>query len=151
MTAQAHEQLILDGQPTSLMSCPSLPLHDPRLKTIDVGADMHPLSDDMKLTRSTACWRGYIGYWEIKDNRLYLNRVVGSYHLDAREPVFADWISDTLRVPQGKLLQYVHMGFGSVYERELEIVVEAGVVVSREVIEPDPDDADAQRAPAAGR
>lgn len=139
MTAQAHEQLILDGRPTSMMSCPLLPLHDPRLRTIDVGADPHPLSDDVKLTRSTACWRKYIGYWQIKDDRLYLIRVVGAYLFDTKEPVLADWVWDTLRVPYGKLLKYVHMGFDSVYEREIEIVVEAGVVISREVIEHDQD------------
>lgn len=135
MTAQAHEQLILDGRRTSMMTCPVLPLHDPRLRCVDVGDITGPIPDDVALARSTACWRGYIGYWEIKDDRLYLCRVVGAYQWDAGDPVFADWVSDTLRVPEGKLLHYVHMGFESIYEGELEILVEEGVVVDRLVIE----------------
>ena len=44
--------------------------------------------------------------------------------------VFATWFSGELRVPEGELLQYVHMGYGSVYERERFIQVKSGVVVS---------------------
>jgi hypothetical protein len=53
--------------------------------------------------------------------------------LDGR--VFASWYSGELRVPEGKLLQYVHMGYGSVYERERFIQVKAGVVVSERVVD----------------
>jgi hypothetical protein len=35
-----------------------------------------------------------------------------------------------VRIPQGKILKYVHMGFGSIYELDLFIKIEKGVVVS---------------------
>lgn len=131
MTAQLHEQLILDGKRTSMISCPPLPLHDPRLVPREDGA---PSSDLEALTRSTACWRGYVATWEVRDNRLYLCAIVGSYALHADQPVFADWVSDILRVPDGELLRYVHMGFESIYEREIELVVSEGVVVECSVV-----------------
>jgi len=31
---------------------------------------------------STACWRGYIGYWQIKNNKLYLVKLIE----DGNEP-----------------------------------------------------------------
>jgi len=45
------------------------------------------------------------------------------------------WFTGKLRVPQGELLQYVHMGYSSTYEKELVITVEAGKVVKVEAID----------------
>ena len=49
--------------------------------------------------------------------------------------VFADWYSGKLRVPDGKELQYVHMGYGSTYERDVIYTVKAGSIVSRRVVD----------------
>jgi hypothetical protein len=43
-------------------------------------------------------------------------------------PVFASWFTGLLRILQGKLLKYVHGGFGSLQERDLIISIESGVV-----------------------
>ena len=40
-------------------------------------------------------------------------------------PVFASWFTGLLRIPQGKLLKYVHGGFGSLQERDLIISIES--------------------------
>ena len=40
-----------------------------------------------------------------------------------------------LRIPRGKMLEYVHMGFGSVFEEELHIVVEQGLVKAKRTID----------------
>jgi hypothetical protein len=42
--------------------------------------------------------------------------------------VFAHWYSGTLRIRDGQMLSYKHMGYMSVFERELLIEVERGVV-----------------------
>ena len=42
---------------------------------------------------STACRRGYIGVWEIKDEKLYLANISGRYQLLADDPVLADWFT----------------------------------------------------------
>lgn len=43
--------------------------------------------------------------------------------------VRADWFSGMLRVPKGKRLQYVHMGYMSTYEYELTFEVDKGNVI----------------------
>lgn len=93
---------------------------------------------------STALSRGYIGTWEILDQRLYLIRLQGwlqdesPVSLETVFPgypqrVFAHWFSGTLRLPQGQLLHYVHGGFGSCYEQDLLIDVTRGVVTAKRV------------------
>ena len=87
----------------------------------------------------TALWRGYVGQWEIFDGRLYLVKLdgrlkegtiasVATIFPDFPDRVFAHWYSGALRVPQGYLLKYKHMGYGSLYERDLLIKIARGVV-----------------------
>jgi hypothetical protein len=52
---------------------------------------------------------------------------------DFPERAFAHWYSGTLRIPQGKQLKYVHMGYGSTFERDLFLEVERGVVKNTRV------------------
>lgn len=52
-----------------------------------------------------------------------------------RSPVFAEWFSGKLRIPLGETLQYVHMGYGSLYEKDLFIAVEKGIVVGEQTID----------------
>lgn len=47
----------------------------------------------------------------------------------AGDPVFADWFSGELRIPEGKQLKYVHGGYGSTYERDRLIQIERGRVL----------------------
>ena len=42
--------------------------------------------------------------------------------------MFAHWYCGTLRIPQGNRLRYVHGGYLSVYERDLMLEVEKGVI-----------------------
>lgn len=84
---------------------------------------------------STACWRQYIGTWEIRDEKFYLTKLTGTYTIEGTEPIFAEWFSGTLRVPEGELLKYVHMGFGSVYEEELHIEIKNGKVINSKTLD----------------
>ena len=132
MTAQVHETLILDGQETSMAFCPPLPEQHPRIIELDPNDPQARRADSIIF--STACWRGYLGTWEIRDGRFYLVALAGRLQLRGEEPLAADWFSGVLRIPRGEMLQYVHMGFGSVFEEELHIRMEAGKVVSQRVI-----------------
>ena len=92
----------------------------------------------------SALWRGYVGTWEIIADRLYLIGLQGTLK-DGTEAslatlfpgfptrVFAHWYSGSLRIPQGRQIEYVHMGYGSRYERDLFLEVERGVVVTTRV------------------
>ena len=90
---------------------------------------------------STALWRGYVGGWEIVDDRLYMVSLDGILEdgTDASletvfpgfpDRVFAHWYSGTLRIPQGKQLEYVHMGYASKFEQDLFLDIERGVLMA---------------------
>lgn len=133
MTAQVHERLVYEGEEMSMTSCPPLPSGHARLVAAAT-PDAMKREGVPGIVFSTACWRRYVGTWEVRGGRLYLREVAGLYELDGGEPLFADWVSGWLVVPRGELLRYVHMGFESTYERELHLRVESGVVVeTREV------------------
>lgn len=40
--------------------------------------------------------------------------------------VFADWFNGDLTIPKGKMIEYVHMGYMSRYEKELVLTIEKG-------------------------
>jgi hypothetical protein len=96
---------------------------------------------------SSACWRGYIGLWSLKDDQLSL---VALHQEDwekpdtlgkeiplklifgtSSSPVKADWFTGVLRLPRGERLRYVHMGFGSIYEKDLYLTIKKGKLVAR--------------------
>ena len=129
MTAQFREVLFYNGEELAMCNCPL--------------NNFLRLSNCAKqfLCNCTALWRGYVGTWEIVDSRLYLIKISGEFvdgtpaSLEAIFPgypdrVFAHWYSGSLRIPFGKMVKYVHMGFGSVYESNLFLIIEKGVLVN---------------------
>ncbi len=95
--------------------------------------------------RSTANWRGYHGYWELRDGKLYLTKLSGRLRVFKENewvdntqdpldelfpghdgPVFASWFSGVLRCHVGNLLRYVHMGYSSVFEFDLFFQIKQG-------------------------
>jgi hypothetical protein len=87
---------------------------------------------------STACWRGYIGYWELKNDSLFLIEIHGdSVKIDLSlifkdrktdNKIFADWVDYSILNPYGKLILYEHMGYGSIYEFEREFIFSKGIL-----------------------
>ncbi len=137
MTAQFRENLILEGEQTAMAFCPPIPINHPQIVTLTdneirdgiKAGKIHPF------VHSTACWRGYIGTWELKDGKFYLVSIGGKYAVKSSEPIFADWVTAVIRIPDGELLHYVHMGFGSVYEFETHLKIENGIVVDERRID----------------
>lgn len=93
---------------------------------------------------STALWRGYVGEWEITGDRLYLigldgvlrsgeQVTLGDVFPGYERRVFAHWYTGTIRVPEGGQIKYVHMGFGSIYERDVLLDFERGVLKQKRV------------------
>jgi len=138
MTAQIPEVLIYNGK--KLMMC------------------TEPLDLLIKQTSSiqfespnTACWRGYLGTWKIKGSKengygLYLIELVGYKKGDAScmlrdifpdcaHGVFAHWFSGELRCHEGEQLKYVHMGYGSTYERDLILEIKKGIFIKESLVE----------------
>ena len=132
MTAQISEKLIYEGHQLSMCTTPLV--------------DYFAMAGDQPKFKynCSALWRGYVGTWEIVDYRLYLIELrgelegggvasVATIFPDYPDRVFAHWYSGMIRIPQGKLLNYDHMGFGSTYERDLLLEIEKGVVITTRV------------------
>ena len=152
-TAQEPDKLILDGKEVELFENP--------LEAFWPDGQGRPNIETVGLPReeiiiSSNNWRGYVAEWAIRGDRLFLtdlSRRCGipkwrawmkpwaddEYRSVPMElvlpgkklPVFAEWYSGRLKIPQGKMTRYVHMGYGSEYERELLIEIKNGVVVGR--------------------
>jgi hypothetical protein len=133
VTAQVHEKLIYEGEMMSIAFCPHLPARHPRI--LEVDPEEARGEDLPSILFSTACWRQYIGTWEIRDGRFYLVDITGRYKMVGDDPIPADWFSGVIRIPRGEILHYVHMGFGSVYEQEIHVKVKDGQVVRSRVID----------------
>lgn len=127
MTAQIPEKLRYNGENHSMCTNP-----------LDEFFALGEISLQFKVN-CTALWRGYVGQWEIIDNRLYLTELHGTLKSGEEASVatifpgfpgsvFAHWYSGTIRIPQGELLEYVHGGYASTYERDLLLDLERGVV-----------------------
>lgn len=132
MTAQTPESLLYDGQQMSMCS-------EPLADYFALGG----VKPDFRCP-STGLWRGYVGTWEIVGGRLYLVglratlRDGGEASLATLFPgfpdrLFAHWFTGTIRVPEGEVLEYVHAGYESVFERDLFFEIEKGVVRSTRV------------------
>jgi hypothetical protein len=98
----------------------------------------------------TACWRGYIGEWEIREDTLYLKDIKAWMRDDQgvrspvpfekvfpgkTKPLKAEWFTGTLRIPRGKPIKYVHMGYQTLYEVDVFLRIEAGKVIDRQTID----------------
>jgi hypothetical protein len=130
MTAQTSEFLIHEGRIEQLHS---LPL-DPYLESRGIG--IRAISNG----HSTALWRGYIGFWEVFDDELFLiglldflNQPINPATVfgDRRFPIKADWFSGRLEIDRGERLSYVHMGWCSQYAQRLRLHIKQARVVAQ--------------------
>ena len=93
----------------------------------------------------TACWRGYFGVWKIIQDKLYLVKLniytEGFVEKDiehifpGQKEVFAWWFNGEIRIPQGKLLSYVHMGYESIHKKDLFLMFKDGVLITTELVD----------------
>lgn len=132
MTAQAGEVLLYKGKKNWMTS---EPLND----YLDNIANIEFVSP------STACWRGYFGEWKIAYKKLYLTHLEAylegyeevdiNYLFPDQKNVFAHWFSGEIKIPQGEMIQYIHMGYESIYERELVLTFKDGILTDEKVID----------------
>ncbi|MFC0878831.1 energy transducer TonB [Saccharicrinis sp. FJH2] len=128
-TAQIPDFLIYKGDTLSIYANP-----------LESYFDTHPRPDSLFDYNSTSCWRGYIGYWELKNDSLFLINILGDsssidlslifHDRDIKNKIFADWYDYSIYNPYGKLLHYEHMGYSSIYEFEREFVFSNGILKS---------------------
>ena len=125
-TGQMGEVIIIGQDTLGLLSCPI---------EVDAGLSRKVSDCTDALACSTACWRGYIGWWRLENGTLYLEKIVAesrdslgreilidtkgifdAYKQDGK--IVASWFSGELRVVKGKCISYEHAGFWRDYEEE---------------------------------
>ncbi len=94
---------------------------------------------------STAISRSYEASWEIIDNKLFLVafkayldgyvKVDLNYLFPGQTSVFASWVTDSIRLPYGKLIEYVHGGYGSTYKNDRFLEFENGILINDYVVD----------------
>lgn len=139
-TAQFPDILIYEGKTLDLFSNPLESYFSKK----------HPKPAELLRAKCTANWRGYVATWKIENGFLFLTEVVeGSCNPNAKSifskifpnqkaPIQATWFTGTLRVPQGKELDYVHMGYESTYEEDLFLEIKNGELVKATVVKNNP-------------
>lgn len=136
-TAQAPDVLIVDGKEFALNTNP-----------LESQLEQKQWKPPEEAMVSTANWRGYIATWEVKEDKLFLKEVTilvkdpksdeeyrrkvitGDLYPGVPE-VHAAWYTGALVVPDGKMTEYVHMGYGSSFDHYQIFRVRAGQVIER--------------------
>ena len=95
-------------------------------------------------TPHTALWRGYIANWKLIEDKLYLvglkayldekSIVDLNYLFPYHKEVFADWFTGEIKNNLGKLIEYKHMGYDSIFEKNLYLEFINGILVKEYVI-----------------
>jgi len=135
MTAQIMDIITIDGHEHRLACEP----FDSYIKETSIAGPEF-------IANCTGCWRGYFAEWAIDNDKLYLTDIEGMLKdkskatIDTLFPnskgrVFAGWFTGKLFIPIGKMLEYIHSGYETIYEKELIITIEKGNVVDRTIIE----------------
>lgn len=136
-TAQMPDLLLLDGKQERIFTNPLEPFLERR-------PDLRPEAPH------TANWRGYVATFRIRDGGLWLEKVEVSRYVGevdgqhkretvdelpkffpGKTEVLADWYTGVLLIPRGEMLHYVHMGYGSTYERYVLLEIREGRLVGR--------------------
>jgi len=138
-TAQEGDVLLLDGKEYVIHTNPLEPF-------LAKNPGKLPKSN---VIISTSNWRGYFATWEVKNDQLLLKdirilvakegglrsgterRSVLSQVFPGRSDIFADWFTGNIIIPDGKLVEYVHMGYASTYDSYIILSVEGGVLARR--------------------
>tara|TARA_B100000767_G_C19666471_1_gene493325 strand:- start:135 stop:524 length:390 start_codon:yes stop_codon:yes gene_type:complete len=124
MTIQAGELLFYEGEKHYLINVPSIP--DSIIQLIP--RDYYE--------KSTACYRGYVATWEIKDDKLYLTDLSSSnYEFIHSPPFLADWFNGQIKFGTGN--KKLSSSWVSVYDYKFEIhlTIENGLVIEDNIFE----------------
>ncbi|MFA5540270.1 MAG: hypothetical protein WC984_01195 [Bacteroidales bacterium] len=146
-TAQESDYLIYKGDTLKLLTNPL----DSYFQAHNVKFDDFFLSEEFSISSSR--WRGYIAYFEIKNNKLYVVDILKDYSfIDSKGNDYSEDISvmdsvfpkqdkyllkeytGVLRIPIGKMKNYVHMGYSSGYEGYNFIEIEKGEVLAEKYL-----------------
>jgi hypothetical protein len=135
-TGQAGDILVYKGDTVTIFSTP-LEFRE------NIDSIRYKLFEYEEINYSTGCWRGYIATWNLINDSLFLTSIVScdESKLNAdlnkllpneisKNGIFAKWFVGSIDIPSGKLLEYVHMGFESIYENEDVLEFNEGILTN---------------------
>lgn len=133
-TAQYPDKILYDGKEYSLHTNP-----------MELYFIKHPEKKPKREIISTALWRGYVATFEVKDKSPVLKDIeidvpretedgksdctwksVKDTVVPKGKVLQIDWFTGILVLPYGKLVRYVHMGYGSTYSNYILLEIEGG-------------------------
>jgi hypothetical protein len=132
-TSQLEEQIMYNGERRDMSSRP--------LESYFNENHPRPREFSMHGWFGSSCWRGYIGYWQIENDFLYLERLLHCYGDDEDEiplsmifkedkpPIKAIWCTGDLKLPEGRRL------LADIHEKDIIITVKNGQVVSERIVD----------------
>tara|TARA_B110000008_G_scaffold225447_1_gene226586 strand:- start:542 stop:934 length:393 start_codon:yes stop_codon:yes gene_type:complete len=124
MTTQVKERIIIESERFPLINSLSLPEDESIIQIKRKGF----------IEKSSNCWRGYVGTWEIKDDKLYLiDFSSGMYEVLVDLPILADWITGIGMVATGDMIKGSSWDITR-YESEMHLTFENGLVVKTKAI-----------------
>jgi hypothetical protein len=152
-TAQIPDILIYNGDTLSLFDCPLEYLHNrsfthPRNLFGSSGcfytacwrnyvATWEIIDNKLYLISiRNACYPTSIKYVEVSYQSG--SDTIGSEYANLKKlfpekclngKVLADWVSSKMVSPKGKMLYYIHEGFLSIFEKEIEFTIEKGILI----------------------
>lgn len=141
MAAQIGDKILYNGQMHSLASEPLSPyLYTNKIEKLFSGI-------------SSACYRGYCATWKVENKNIYLLNIESPNFLKCEntdridEPisamsklfsgqteVFAHWVNGKIKIQSGEVLQFVNTGYESVYEKDIFLKFENGILVDEKVV-----------------
>ncbi len=136
-TAQVPDRLIYKGDTISIYANPLEQLY----KNDTLRPNYFGIKEDCGLS---SCWRGYQAEWTIIGDELYLTGIFSCCYEEKKikadlkllfgdkcinNKVKAYWVTGDFISPQGKLLYYVHLGYASIYEKEVEFHFKNGKLI----------------------
>lgn len=136
-TGQVPDYLIYQGDTVSIFSNPL-----EQYFRLNNHRDIPDLKSECS---SSGCWRGYIAYWILRNDSLFLIKITppvedcqgnadGSiFKMFGKEIAFADWYNGTLIIPRGKVFSQSSMGYSAIYEYEELLKIENGKKVNAEI------------------
>lgn len=130
-TAQFPDKIIYNGKEYKLHTNP-----------MEEYFQKYPEKRPKKASISTALWRGYVATFEVRNGQVYLkdiqievydttslNYIWQSVLKDVfpeQKEIKIDWLTGILVIPHGKMVNYVHMGYGSTYKKYILLEIDKG-------------------------
>ena len=133
-TAQAPDILIIDGETIDLQSNP-----------LEVYFKSNPDKKSDEWALSTGLWRGYVAEFKIENSYLIVSDIKVQLKKEEdhrkwfsvidqvmpKEERVVSWYDGLLIAPQGKIVNFIRMGYASEFEKYTIFLLEGGKVIKR--------------------